>query len=484
MKSYDAVIVGSGPNGMAAAVTMARAGLRVHVIERAESIGGGARSAEITLPGFLHDVCSAVHPMALASRFFRDFELAKRVDFHVPEISYAHPLDGGIAGVAYRDLDRTAEILGRDGPAWRALMRPLVQQIDEVAEFSGSQLLRIPPNPVTAARLGLRVLEQGSLMWGARFRDQVAPSMLAGVNAHAIGRMPSLSTAAVGLVLAAHAHARGWGVPVGGSQAIIDAMAEDLRAHGGSLETSHEVTSLGEVPSAHATLLDVTPRSLLALAGKQLPSSYARALRAFRYGDGVAKVDFALSAPVPWTNKEVRRAPTVHLGGSRVELARGEAQVAAGMVPGSPYVLVSQPTVIDSSRAPSGKHVLWAYCHVPGGSTHDMTEAVIGQIERFAPGFRDIVLASRHVNATEMEAYNPNYVGGDISAGALTLRQLIRRPIFSREPWRTPIVGTYLCSSSTPPGTGVHGMAGLHASRVALKREFGLEVPPLGIDSV
>jgi len=483
MHSIDVIVVGSGPNGMAAAVTMARAGLSVRVYERNPSIGGGARTAELTLPGFRHDVCSAVHPMALASGFFQKFQLHRRMELVVPEVSYAHPLDGGRAGIAWRDLERTAEGLGRDGAAWRTLFAPLVEHAAEVAQFTGSSVLQLPRHPVTAARLGVRILEQGSQAWNLRFTGEEAPAMLTGVNAHSIRPMPSLSTAAVGLVLATHAHARGWPIPVGGSQSIIDVMADDLRAHGGEIVTDTEITALAELPRSRAVILDVSARALARIAGAALPERYVRSLQRFRYGNAAAKVDFALSDPVPWANEQVRAAGTVHVGGTRTELAASEAEVAAGRHPLSPYVLASQPTLFDPTRAPDGAHTLWAYTHVPAGSTMDPTEAVTAQLERFAPGFRDTILASTSQNAVQMEAYNPNYIGGDIAAGEPSLRQLIARPVLRPDPWRTPGKGIYLCSSSTPPGPGVHGLPGYYAARSALADEFGMTTPPrLGQD--
>lgn len=482
MDIVDAIVIGSGPNGMAAAVTMARAGLSVRVYERNPTIGGGARTTERTIPGFHHDVCSAVHPMALASGFFRKFQLDRRIGLVVPEISYAHPLDGGRAGVAWRDLDRTADALGADGPAWKQLFGPLVAEANAVARFTGSSILRLPKNPVTVARLGLRILEQGGPLWNARFAGEVAGSMLSGVSAHSIRRMPSLSTAAVGLTLATHAHARGWPVPVGGSQSIIDAMAADLIAHGGEIVTDTEITSIAELPPARAMIFDVSARSLAAIAGAALPDRYRRSLERFRYGNAVAKVDYALSAPVPWANEHVRSAGTVHVGGSRAEMAHSEAQVAEGRLPDSPYVLASVPSVFDPSRAPAGKHTLWAYTHVPARSLADRTEAIAAQIERFAPGFRDTIIASSSQNAVEVEQYNPNYVGGDIAAGEPSLAQLVARPVLALDPWRTPTRGIYLCSSSTPPGPGVHGLPGYYAARSALAAEFGLPAPHLGLD--
>jgi len=480
MAKWDVTVVGSGPNGLAAAVTMARAGLSVRVVERMDAIGGGARTAELTLPGFRHDVCSAVHPMALASPFFRAFGLAERIELAVPEISYAHPLDGGRAGLAWHDIARTEEALGVDGRAWRQLFDALVHDIDNVAEIAGSSMLQIPRHPITMAKLGMRVLEQGSPVWNVRFRDAIAPAMIAGVGAHAIGRMPRLGTSSVGMVLAAHAHARGWPIPIGGSQAIADALADDLRVHGGTIETGVEITDLGEIADSRAVLLDVSVRGLLGIAGDRLPDRYIAALRRYRYGNGVAKVDFALSEPVPWTHPELHKAGTLHLGGTRAEIARAEGEVAKGRHSANPYVLISQPGAHDSSRAPSGKTVLWAYTHVPHGSNIDQTEAIIRQIERFAPGFRETILATASKTATALDAYNPNYVGGDISSGAMTMFQLVKRPVLAPNPWRTPIAGVYLCSSATPPGPSVHGLCGWYAAESALRDVFGIrELPSL-----
>jgi phytoene dehydrogenase-like protein len=476
MTEADVTVVGAGPNGLAAAVTMARAGLSVVVLERADTIGGGARTAELTLPGFHHDVCSAVHPMALASPFFREFGLADRIDLVVPEISYGHPLDDGSAGIAYRDLARTADGLGRDGKAWASLFAPLVDQIDGVIDFTTNQLLRMPRAPLTAAAFAFRALEQGTPLWNRRFERDEAPAMLTGVMAHSMARMPQLASAGAGLVLAAHAHARGWPIPTGGSQAIVDSLARDLREHGGIIHTGIEVD---ELPGTRAVLLDLTPRALLAMAGDRLPDAYRRALERYRYGNGAAKVDFALSGPVPWRNSALADATTVHLGGTRAQIAEAEAQTSRGEHAANPYVLVSQPSVVDPGRAPAGKQVLWAYSHVPSGSTRDPVEDVTRQIERFAPGFRDVVLASASMSASELEAHNPNYVGGDIGAGAISIRQLLQRPVLSTNPWRTPLAGVYLASAATPPGPAVHGLAGWHAARHALTEVFGLQAPSL-----
>jgi len=475
----DVTVVGSGPNGLVAAVLAARAGLSVRLLEAGSSIGGGVRSAELTLPGFIHDVCSAVHPAALASPVFRKLGLLDRLEWVVPEVSYAHPLDGGRAGIAWRDLDRTVEGLGADGRAWRRLIAPLLARQRGVVSFTGSQLLRVPRDPIAAFRFGLRALEQGTPAWNTRFAGDVAPALFTGVVAHAAGGMPTLASAGAGLLLAMHAHGVGWGFPAGGSQAIADALADELRSRGGEIVTDAPVTRLDEVTGGPGVvLLDTAPELLLTA---DLPARYERAIRRYRYGSGVAKVDFALDGPVPWTNSEVGLAPTVHLGGSRAEIAAAENAVRRGYQPGvddaaprHPYVLATQPTVADPTRAPAGKHVLWAYTHVPAGSTLDATELVTREVERFAPGFRDLVLASSQRTATDLAAHNANYVGGDIYAGELTLAQFVKRPVVSTAPWRTPLPGVYLCSSATPPGPAVHGMNGWWAAKLALRERFGI----------
>lgn len=472
------MVVGAGPNGLAAAVTLARAGLRVRVYERADQAGGGSATRELTLPGFQHDVCSAVHPMAFESRFFREFGLRRRVDFVTPEVSFAQPLDDGRAGIAYLDLARTCDALGTDGPAYERLMRPLAERSTKVADFTGSSLLRVPRDLPTAIAFGLRALEQGTGAWNLRFREDAAPAMLTGVAAHTILAQPSIAGAGAGLALTAYAHARGWPIPVGGSQAIADAMVDDLRAHGGEVVLDHEVTSLDELPAATVTLLDVTPKALVRLAGAAMPERYRRALQRFRYGDGVAKVDFALNAPVPWRHPELHRAGTVHVGGTRAEMADAENQVHRGQLPERPYVLVSQPSLFDDTRAPSGMHTLWTYTHVPAGSGADREEAVVQQIERFAPGFRDTIVASNSRSAREVEQHNPNYPGGDIAAGAPDLWQLFSRPVLTPAPWRTPIPGVYLASASASPGPGVTGMPGWLAALSALRHEYGTHTLP------
>jgi phytoene dehydrogenase-like protein len=477
----DVAVVGSGPNGLAAAVVMARAGLKVHVYEAAAEIGGGTRTSQVIEDDHWHDVCSAVHPMALASPFFKAFELPRRIELVLPKVQFGSPLDRGRSALAYRSLDRTADELGRDGHAYRRLMAPLVRHLGGIVETTSDQLLRIPAHPLSAAILGLRTLEQGSPLWNLRFRGDLAPALVSGVAAHAVARLPSLAPAGAGLLLNSLAHADGWPIPVGGSSSIANAMAEDIQAHGGEIQTGFTVSSLAELEPAKAVLLDVAPPALSRIAGSRLPASYRRALESFRFGNGACKVDFILSGPVPWAAPGLADAGTVHVGGTRAETAQAENDVAAGRHPERPYVLVSQPSPFDSGRAPDGRQILWSYCHVPAGSTVDMGEAVIDQLERFAPGFRDVVLKYKVTTAAELAAYNENYVGGDFSAGVLDIRGLLKRPVVSPVPWRTPARGVYLCSSSTPPGPGVTGMAGFHAAKYALRDIFGLDVPALGV---
>lgn len=478
----DAVVVGAGPNGLAAALVLAESGRQVVVVEAAPTVGGGSRTAELTLPGFQHDVCSAVHPMAVASPFFRAFDLsAHGVEMLQPEAAYAHPLDGARAGIAWRDLNRTAAELGEDGQAWRGLLGPLALHWEQLADLLLSDFRSIPRNLVTPLRLLRRVVEQGSPAWNLRFRSDVAPALLTGVAAHAIAPVPGLAPAGAGLWLASLGHAVGWPIPRGGSQRIVDAVANRIRQLGGEIRTGEQVTALSQLPNANCVLLDLTPRGLLGIAGEQLPSAYRGWLERFRYGNAVCKVDFALSDSVPWAAEGCRSAGTVHVGGSRGDIAASEQQVRDGLHPERPYVLVSQPGVVDDTRAPRGQQTLWTYAHVPRGSTVDMGDAVAAQLERFAPGFRDVVLQRSVVTAAQHEAYNANYVGGDISAGATTPWQLVMRPAPRWDPYRTPIDGVYLCSSSTPPGPAVHGMAGVHAAGRALRQVFGDSRRPLDL---
>jgi phytoene dehydrogenase-like protein len=474
----DAVVVGSGPNGLAAAVTMAAAGLRVQVIEGAPTIGGGCRTEELTLPGFWHDVCSAAHPLAIASPFFQRFDLAARgVALARPEVEFAHPLDGGRAAVVSRSVADTAARLGADGRAYRRLVGPMTEHMDEICQAILAPLRTPPAHPLVLASYGRRAVLPASMV-ARRWHTQEARAIMAGAAAHAMMPLTAVPTAGIGLMLIGLAHAVGWPLVAGGSARITDALAGALTVAGGSIETGRWVRSLAELPSARAVLLDVSPRTLAQLAGDRLPGRYRAALRRFRYGPGVCKVDFALSGSVPWTNEACRRAGTLHLGGPFEQVAAAEAEVAAGKHPRDPYVLVVQPGVADPSRAPAGRQTLWTYCHVPSGSEVDMTGRIEAQIERFAPGFRDLILARSVRTAADEEALNPNYVGGDIGVGMQTLRQTILRPVPRWNPYRTPIRGVYLCSSATPPVPGVHGRCGELAALTALRDIFGVHGLP------
>jgi phytoene dehydrogenase-like protein len=466
---YDAVVVGSGPNGFAAAITLARAGCKVLLLEAKSTVGGGLRTAELTLPGYWHDVCSTVHPLGVASPFFRSLPLSQfGLAWVFPDAELAHPLDGDTAITVERSVQATSEQLGVDAHAYRRLMTPLVTHYDAILhEFLGP--LRWPQHPVAMAQFGVRALFSARALASLLFRQPAAAALFAGLASHAIMPLEQPATAAFGLMLGLLMHAVGWPVARGGSQRIAEALAAYLRSLGGEIVTDHEVRTLQDVPPARVTLLDVTPRQLLRIAGARLPVGYQRQLERFRYGPGVFKVDYALSQPIPWRAAACLRSATVHLGGTMDEIALSERQMWGGRHPDRPYVLLVQPTLCDPSRAPAGKHTAYAYCHVPHGSTHDMTASLEQQIERFAPGFRDCILARTSQPALALQAYNPNYIGGDINGGVQDLTQLFTRPVLRAVPYSTPLPDVFLCSSSTPPGGGVHGMCGYHAALAALR---------------
>jgi phytoene dehydrogenase-like protein len=471
--THDAIVVGSGPNGLAAAVALARAGRSVLVVEGAETVGGGARSAELTLPGYLHDVCSAVHPLVAGSPFLSRLPLAGHgLELLHPGVALAHPLDDGTAVVLDRSIEATsASIGGADGTAYAALMRPLARDAGRLLPALLGPL-RPPRHPVPFARFALSAMRSAAGLARARFREPRARALFGGCAAHSMLRLDQPISASFGLVLALLAHSVGWPIARGGSQSIPDALAALLRSLGGEIRTSTPVESVDDLPAARALLLDLTPRQVLRVAGSRLPDSYRRALGRYRYGPGVFKLDWALDGPIPWTAPECRRAGTVHVGGTLEEIVASEQAVAEGRESARPFVLMAQPTLTDPGRAPDGKHVAWGYCHVPPGSEADMTERIEAQVERFAPGFRDLVIGRSAMGPADVERHNPNYVGGDINGGAQDLVQLFARPVPRWSPYVTPADGLYICSSSTPPGGGVHGMCGYHAARAALRRSL------------
>jgi phytoene dehydrogenase-like protein len=465
--STDVAVVGSGPNGLAAALTLAEAGLAVEVFESAATPGGGARTEELTLPGFHHDVCSTVHPLLAASAFFRDRQLPE-VRLLSSDVSFAHPLDGGRAAVALTSLEDTAAGLGAGADRYRSLIGPLVANWRGVIDGALAPQRSFPRAPVAMTRFGLRAIWPAQTVAKLLKTDE-GRAMFAGAAAHSMQPLNAPFTAAAGVLMAVLSHAVGWPVVEGGSSRVIDGLVAALEAAGGKVHTGAGIRDLAELPPRRATLLDTTPRGLIALAGDRLPVRARRAMEGFRYGPGIFKLDWALDGPMPWTAPECRRAPTVHVCGTFEDVVRSEADVAAGRVPERPYCIVVQPCVVDPSRAPEGKQTLWGYCHVPPSCPIDMTDAIESQIERFAPGFRDLVLARVSESPAQVEARNPNYVGGDVNAGAATARQILFRPSVSWNQYRTGLDGVYLCSASTPPGGGVHGMCGVFAARTALR---------------
>lgn len=486
-KAAEAVVVGSGPNGLAAAITLARAGLAVVVYEGAATPGGGCRTEELTLPGFHHDVCSAVHPLAAASPFFATADLTRRgVKFLSPEVAVAHPLEGGRAAVLFapepaaRESDAaeasaaavelTAASLGPDAGPYRRFFGPLVRDMGKVLPAVLGPLRAFPEHPMALARFGLPGLLPASWL-AAHFRTEEARALVAGAAAHSVLPLSKPLTSAFGSLLLGLGHAVGWPVVEGGSDRLVEGLVAELRSAGGTVQTGRQVEGLEDLealPKAKAVLLDVSPHQLAGWASGRARRAEVEAWRRFRYGPGVCKVDWALAGPVPWETPACLRAVTLHVGGTFEEIAASEAEIAAGRHPERPFCLVAQPSVVDASRAPDGRHALWAYCHVPPGSTVDMADRIEAQIERFAPGFRGLVMGRAVRTAASLAKYNPNYVGGDITGGAETLRQFLFRPTPRWSPYKTPVPGVYLCSSSTPPGAGVHGMCGFWAARAAL----------------
>jgi len=462
----SAIVVGSGPNGLAAAALLARAGVSVTVLEASATIGGGTRSSEYLMPGLLHDHCSAVHPLALASPLFRRLSLPG-ITWKAPEVDCAHPLDDGTAGAFHRSFELTEAALGGDGARWRRVFEPISRRFDELFSDVSQPIIRVPRHPVTLARFGTRVALPATTL-GRLWSTPQARALWAGVAAHAFWRLDRPMTSAVGFALVAAGHAHGWVVAEGGSQSIADALVGDIVAHGGRIETGMEVSAVADLPPHDILMLDVSPSVALRILGDRLPGRVARAYRRYSHGPGAFKVDFAVEGGVPWTAEVARRAGTVHLGGTLEEVAASELSVHRGRMPDRPFVLVGQQYLADSGRSVGDVHPVWTYAHVPHGYTGDATQAIIDQIERFAPGFRERVVGTAVRSTTEMAIYNPNYVGGDIIGGATSLRQTLFRPRFSTNPYSTGIPGTYLCSASTPPGAGAHGMCGANAADRAL----------------
>lgn len=468
---YDAVVVGSGPNGLSAAITIARAGHSVLVLEAEETIGGGTRSAELTMPGFVHDICSAVHPMGISSPFFRTLPLNEYgLEWIQSPAALAHPFLDGTAAVLERSVDATVQSLDeRDREPYRSLISPIVDNWEDIIRDTLGPL-RIPSHPFTLMRFGMSAIRSARGLARSTFHGRRARALLAGISAHATLPLEEPLTASFSLVLGAAAHAVGWPIAKGGSQAIADALAGYFQALGGEIRTGNRVASIHELPPSRAILMDVTPRQLLQIAGDKLPLDYFRKLQRFRYGPGVFKVDWALEQPIPWKAVECLRACTIHVGGTLDEITESEDTVWSGRCPEKPYVLLAQQSQWDPSRAPEGRQTAWAYCHVPNGSTFDMTSRIEAQIERYAPGFRDIIIGRNVMPPAALEAHNAIYIGGDINGGLQDLHQFFTRPVARINPYSTPVRGLYLCSSSTPPGGAVHGMCGYHAATAALRQ--------------
>lgn len=467
---FDAVVVGAGPNGLSAAIELARSGFRVCVLEAEETPGGGARTEALTLPGFIHDVCSAIHPMAAVSPFFKSLPLEPHgVRWIHPPIALAHPLQEGSAAVLYSSLSQTAVSLGRDAASYEKLLSTFVQQSDRF--FSNIlKPIRVPSDPWLLFKFGWRGLLSADALIQRYFQGSKARALFAGCAAHSLLALDDLGSSSFAIPLMVAAHAVGWPLAEGGSQTVIQALIRYLESLGGLLRTGTRVKSMGDIPSCRVTLLDTTPAQLVQIARSRLPGRYCKKLSKFKHGPGVFKIDWALDAPIPWIASECGQAGTVHVGGSAEEIARSEKLVATGQHSENPFVIVAQPSLFDSTRAPAGKHVAWGYCHVPNGSDRDMTEAIEGAIERFAPGFRDRIIARHTISAVKFQSHNANMIGGDIGGGSNRLPQFLLRPALQWNPYTTANPDLFLCSSSTPPGAGVHGMCGYWAARTAIRR--------------
>ena len=476
MKRYDVVVVGAGPNGFAAAITAQQAGLSTVILEAEEKVGGGVRSEALTLPGFVHDIGSAIHPLGVGSPFFNTLPLSEfGLEWVYPDAAVAHPLDDGQAFLLERSVADTAAQLGKDQDAYIDLMQPIVDQWDKIApSFLGP--LRWPEYPLALAQFGLKAVQSAKGLAQRSFKEAPAQAFFAGLAAHSMLPLERTVTAGVGLVLGALGHVVGWPFPKGGSQRLTNALHDYFTSLGGEVQTNHRVSAITDLPPSKATLLDITPQQLLGITGFDFPTSYQHQLERFTYNQGIFKVDWALREPIPFANEACRRAATIHLGGTLEEIAESERILWEKKHSDNPYVLLVHQSPFDASRAPESQHTAWAYCHVPRFSEVDMTDAIERQVERFAPGFRDVILEKHTMNTHQVQQYNANYIGGDINGGAQTLMQLFTRPVLNLTPYRTPLEGVYICSSSTPPGGGVHGMCGYHAARVALKDVFDKKV--------
>jgi phytoene dehydrogenase-like protein len=477
-REYDAVVVGSGPNGLAAAILMQQNGLSVLLIEGKETIGGGMRSAELTLPGYIHDICSAIHPLAVSSPFLATLPLAEQgLKYIYPDVAAAHPFDDSSAAILKDSIHETAGQFGVDRQAYIDLIQPVVNDWPSIAPDALGPL-HFPKHPLAMARFGMKALRSASSVAG-RFKTEQAKGIFAGMAAHCMQPLTNLSSAATALILLSTAHLKGWPLPKGGSQQIANVLATYFVSLGGKIETEMYIQSLEQIPSSKAVLFDIGPKQLLQIAGHKFSNIYKWQLQRYRYGMGIFKIDWALDGQIPFTNELCRQAGTVHLGNTFSEIAESEQSIWNGKHPEKPFVLLAQQSLFDNTRAPNGRHTAWAYCHVPNGSTADMTEAIEKQVERFASGFRERILAKHVMNPVQVEEYNPNYVGGDINGGAFDLGQLFTRPALRWSPYRTSAKGLYICSSSTPPGGGVHGMCGYHAAKRALKDVFDISIKAL-----
>ena len=476
LSNFDAFVIGSGPNGLAAAIALAQQGLKVKVFEAKDTVGGGTRTSELTEPGFKHDICSAVHPTAVASPFFNTLPLQEYgLEWIHPDFPVAHPLPNKEAVIAERSFENTIERLGSDSKNYKKLFKEFIESWEYLSkDLFGN--LRIPEHPLAMMRFGWYGMFSAKLLSNSFFNQARTKAYFSGLAAHSIIPLEKAFTSSFGLILGTTVHSVGWPIAKGGSHSITKALAKYFESLGGEIELNSRIESLEQFPSNKPILFDLTPRQIITIADDRISTKLKNKLLNFKYGPGAFKVDFALSEPVPWLNEECKKAGTLHVGGIMEEIMHSEKEVWEGIHSEKPYVLVSQPSVFDKSRAPAGKHVLWSYCHVPNGSTESMKEQIIDQIERYAPGFRDTIISTSCMNALDFEKYNPNYIGGDINGGAQNLKQLFGRPLLKWDPYKLPVDDLYICSSSTPPGGGVHGMCGYNAARSVLKNEFGIKV--------